>query len=65
METPTVKESSYKAGDLSSTPGMGRSPGDLDNPLHLITHSIFLLENPHGQRGLVGYRPWGRKVGHN
>ena len=23
------------------------------------------LENPHGQRSLVGYSPQGRKVGHN
>ena len=23
------------------------------------------LENPHGQRSLAGYSPWGRRVGHN
>ena len=23
------------------------------------------LENPHGQRSLVGYSPWGRRVGHD
>ena len=22
---------------------------------------VFLLENPHGQRSLVGYNPWGHK----
>ena len=28
----------------------------------MATHSsIFFLENPHGQRSLVGYSPWGRK----
>ena len=27
---------------------------------------VFLPWKPHGQRSLVGYRPWGRKrVGHN
>ena len=51
------KESTYNAGDLSSIPGLDRSPGGgRGNPLQ---HSC--LENPHGQRSLVGYRPWGRK----
>ena len=28
----------------------------------MATHSsIFALENPHGQRSLVGYNPWGHK----
>ena len=45
------------AGDLGSVPGLGRFPGGgHDNPLQ---HSC--LENPHGQRSLVGYRPWGHK----
>ena len=47
------KESTCNAGDLGSIPGLGRSPG---NPLH---HSC--LENPHGQRSLVGYSPWSGK----
>ena len=45
------------AGDLGSTPGLGRSPGGgHGNPLQ-----CFCLENPHGQRSLVGYSPWGHK----
>ena len=44
------------AGDWGSTPGLGRSPeGGHRNPLQ-----YSCLENPHGQRSLVGgYGPWG------
>ena len=36
-------------------PGLGRSPGGgHGNPLH-----CSCLENPHGQRSLAGYSPWG------
>ena len=39
------------AGDLGSVPGLGRSPGGgHGNPLQ-----YSCLENPHGQRSLVGY----------
>ena len=39
------------AGDMCSIPGFGRSPGGgHDKPLQ-YSH----LENPHGQRDLVGY----------
>ena len=49
------KESTYKVGDLGSTPGLGRSPGERHgNPLQYPC-----LENPHGQRSLVDYSPWG------
>ena len=38
-------------------PGLGRSPGGGNgNPLQYSG-----LENPHGQRSLAGYSPWGRK----
>ena len=38
-------------------PGLGRSlGGGHGNPLQ-----YFCLENPHGQRSLVGYHPWGGK----
>ena len=38
-------------------PGLGRSPGGgHSNPLQ-----YSCLENPHGQRNLAGYSPWGRK----
>ena len=51
------KESVYNAGDLGSIPGSGRSPrGGHDNPLQ-----YSCLENPHGQRSLVGCSPWGCK----
>ena len=51
------KESSCNAGDLSSIAGLGRSPGGgRDNPLQ-----YSCLENPHGQRSLEGYSPWGCK----
>ena len=42
---------------LSSIPGLGRSPGGgHGNPLQYSS-----LENPHGQRSLAGYSPWGHK----
>ena len=44
-------------GDLGSIPGLGRSSGEeTGNPLQ-----YFCLENPHGQRSLVGYSPSGLK----
>ena len=51
------KESTCKAGDLGSNLGLGRSPGGgHGNPLQ-----YSCLENPHGQRSLVGYHLWGLK----
>ena len=51
------KESICDAGDLGSIPGWGRSPGGgHGNPLQ-----YSCLENPHGQRSLAGYNPWGHK----
>ena len=52
-----AKESACNAGDLDSTPGLGRSPGGG----HGNALQYSCLENPHGQRSLVGYSPWGRK----
>ena len=44
-------------GDMGSDPGLGRSPGGgHGNPL-----LYSCLENPHGQRSLVGCSPCGRK----
>ena len=41
--------------DTGSNPELGRSPGGgHGNPLQ-----YSYLENPHGQRSLVGYSPWG------
>ena len=43
--------------DGGSIPGLGRYPGEgHGNPLQ-----YSCLENPHGQRSLGGYSPWGRK----
>ena len=51
------KESACNAGDLGLIPGLGRSPGGgHGNPLQ-----YSCLENPHRQRSLAGYSPWGRK----
>ena len=51
------KESTCNVGDLGLIPGLGRSPrGGHDNPLQYAC-----LENPHGQRNLVGYSPWDHK----
>ena len=50
-------ESACNAGDLGTVPGLGRSPGGgHGNPLQYSG-----LENPHGQRSLVDYSPWGCK----
>ena len=50
-------EATCNVGDLSSIPGLQRSPlGGYGNPLQ-----YSCLENPHGQRGLEGYSPWGHK----
>ena len=54
---PDGKKSTCSAGDLGSIPGLGRSPGGgHGNPLQ-----YSCLENPHGQRSLAGYSPWGHK----
>ena len=51
------KEFAYNAGDLGSIPGWGKSPGEGNgNPLQ-----CSCLENPHGERSLEGYSPWGYK----
>ena len=53
------KESAYHAGDLGSVSGLGRSPGGG----HGNPHQYSCLDNPHGQRSLVGYNPCGCRVG--
>ena len=51
------KESTCNSGDLDSISGLGRSPGGgHGKPLQ-----YSCLENPHGQRSLAGYSPWGSK----
>ena len=45
------KESACNAGNLGSTPGSGRSPGEENgNPI-----PVFLPGKSHGQRSLTGY----------
>jgi len=51
------KESACNVGDLGSFSGLGRSPGGRHGSLHQYS----CLENPHGQRSLVGYSPCGHK----
>ena len=51
------KESVCSVRDLGLSPGLGRSPGEGNaNPLQ-----YSCLENPHGQRSLMGYSPWRHK----
>ena len=56
------KESTCNAGDLDSIPGLGRSPGGgHGNPL-----KYSCLENPRGQRSLVGLLSMGsQRVRHD
>ena len=55
-----VKNLPANAGDIRDVgliPGQGRCPGgDHGSPLR-----YSCLENPHGQRSLAGYSPWGCK----
>ena len=51
------KESSSSVGDLGSIPGLGRYPGGgHGNPLQ-----YSCLENPHGQRSLLGCSSYDHK----
>ena len=51
------KESTCQCRDVALIPWLGRSPAEGNgNPLQ-----YSCLENFHGQRGLTGYSPWGRK----
>ena len=49
------------AGDLGSTPGSGRCPGEGNG----FPTPVFLPGEFYGQRRLVGYSPRGRRVGHD
>ena len=53
----SIKNPPTRQENLGSIPGLGRFPGGgHGNPFQ-----YSCLENPHGQRGLVGYSPWGCK----
>ena len=49
------KESACNVRDLGLIPGLGRYPGGG----HGNRLQYSCLENPHGQRSLAGYSPWG------
>ena len=51
------KESACNAGELGSIPGSGTSPGGGTGN----SPQYPPLQNPHGQRSLVGYSPWDSK----
>ena len=51
------KESACNTGDLASMPRSGRSPGKGNG----LPTPLFLPEEFHGQRSLVGNSPWGHK----
>ena len=56
-----VKASAWNAGDPGSIPGLGRSPGE---GKWQPTPVLLPGESP-GGRSLVGYSPWGCRVGHD
>ena len=49
-----VKNLLVTAGDSSSAPGLGRSPGE-----EMATHSSILAWEIPWTEKLVGYSPWG------
>ena len=58
LDGKVVKNPPAYAGDarhMSSTPGLGGSPGEENG--NLLQYSC--LEKSHGQRSLTGYCPWG------
>ena len=55
---PVVKNLPANAGDVrdvSSIPGLGRSPGGG------LPTLVFLPGQSHRQKSLMGYSPWGHK----
>ena len=51
------KESACNAEDIGLVPGSGRSPGGG----HGNPPQCSCLENPHGQRSLACFSPWGHE----
>ena len=51
------QESVCNAGDLGSIPGLGWPAGGG----HSNSFQYSCLENPHAQRSLMGYSPWGHE----
>ena len=47
------KQSACNAGDLVSTPGLGRSPGEGNGyPLHILAWKVPLTEEPGGLQSM-------------
>ena len=57
LGSSAAKVSTCNAGDPGLIPVSGRSPGEGNG--YPLQYSC--LENPHRQRSLDGYSPWGRK----
>ena len=55
------KESTCHEGGLGSIPELGRFPREGNG----YSFQYSGLENPHGQRSLVGYHSWGCRLGHD
>jgi len=58
-----VKNLPANAGDsreVGLIPGLARTSG-----VEMAPHSSILARKIHGQRNLVGYSPWGHRVGHD
>ena len=56
---PVMQEIQVRSLDWEDPLGRGRKEGN-GNPLQ-----CSCLEDPHGQRRVAGYSPWGRRVGHD
>ena len=56
VKNPSANVGDHKRGGFH--PWVGKIPWRRTWPL---APAVFCPENPHGQRSLVGYSPWGRK----
>ena len=62
------KESAYSEGEVGSIPGWRRFPWRRKwqpTPEKSELQAVQLPDKSHGQRSLVGYSPWGCRVGHD
>ena len=62
---PRDKESACSAGDAGDTDGFYLWVRKIPWRRAWQPTPVFLPRESHGQRSLVGYSPWGRRVGHN
>ena len=59
------KESTYNAGEQGLNPGLVPWVGKIFQGREWQLTPVFLPGEIHGQRSLVGYSPWGHRVGHD